>query len=195
MAFSFVHNAQIPRCLDRIAAGDRAARDELFQAVNGRLFRLARKMCHRFPRLRRWADAGDVVQNARLRLLRALEVVCPDSERAFFALAAEQIRRELLDLARHYFGPQGVGAHRDRRPLDPTTPEPSEDDALGMEEWQAFQQQVALLPAEEREVVHRIFYGGQTQAEAAEVIGVSVRTVKRRWQAALRKLRDRLSGA
>jgi RNA polymerase sigma-70 factor (ECF subfamily) len=84
--------------------------------VCGRLERLARKMLRRFPGVHRWAETGDVLQNALLRLLRALQEVRPESVRGFFGLVAEQMRRELLDLARHFCGPQGLGARHDSRP-------------------------------------------------------------------------------
>src|SRR3954452_9720300 len=117
--------------LDRMRAGDAFARDELIRGFQGRLELLARKMVGRDRRVSRWVDAEDVLQNALLRLLRALETVQTDSTRAFFGLAAEQIRRELLDLARHFYGPEGDGANhdsvgalaKDGRPgLDPPAP-------------------------------------------------------------------------
>jgi RNA polymerase sigma-70 factor (ECF subfamily) len=190
MAVSSIHTAQISRWLDRIAAGDRAAQDELLAAVSGRLLRLARKMFRHFPRVRRWVDSDDVLQNAQLRLLRALETVRPDSARAFFALAAQQIRRELLDMARHFFGPQGLGANHDSQPpasARPPVPD-RKDDSGDLTRWQAFHESVAQLPPEEREVVDLLYYAGQTQAEAAELLGVAVRTVQRRWGAALLRL-------
>src|SRR5437763_7400126 len=95
------------RWLDRMRAGDASARDELIRGFQGRLELLARKMVGRDRRVGRWVDAEDVLQSALLRLLRSLEAVSPDSTRAFFGLAAEQMRRELLDLARHFYGPQG----------------------------------------------------------------------------------------
>jgi hypothetical protein len=83
-------------------------------------------MLGRFPTVRRWADTGDVLQSALVRLLGALKQVDVPSTRAFFGLAAEQMRRELLDLARHFHGPHGYGA-RHAAPLaaagaGPTTP-------------------------------------------------------------------------
>src|SRR4051794_9362283 len=92
---------------DRMRGGDPAARDELLRATCGRLERLARKMLRRFPGVHRWAETGDVLQSALLRLLRALEQVRPASTRDFFGLAAEQMRRELLDLSRRFHGPRG----------------------------------------------------------------------------------------
>ena len=40
------------------------------------------------------------------------------------------------------------------------------------------------LPDEQRDVVGLLWYGGLSQPEAAEVLGISLATVKRRWQAA-----------
>jgi hypothetical protein len=54
-------------------------------------------MLRGFPAVQRWADTRDVLQASLLRLLHALEEVRPSSSRDFFGLAAEQIRRELLD--------------------------------------------------------------------------------------------------
>jgi RNA polymerase sigma-70 factor (ECF subfamily) len=100
MPHSSLDTTQLQALLDRIRAGDTAARDELLRSVVGRLEGLARKMLRGFPLVRRWNETDDVLQNALLRLLRALETVNPASTRAFFGLAAAQIRRELLDLRR-----------------------------------------------------------------------------------------------
>ena len=70
----------------------------------------------------------------------------------FSALATLQIRRELLDLARHYFGPQGTGANhashgRDSEagPLDraDSAAEPSKQ-----AEWCEFHRIIDTLPQE-----------------------------------------------
>jgi RNA polymerase sigma-70 factor (ECF subfamily) len=99
-----LHTTQLHVLLDRLQSGDVAARDELIRRAGQRLESLARAMLRRFPGVRRWEETADVFQNAVLRLLRALQQVRPESTRAFFGLAAEQVRRELLDLARHYQG-------------------------------------------------------------------------------------------
>src|SRR5262245_31807408 len=100
-----VHTTQLHGWLDRMRAGDLAARDELLRSLCGRLEQLAHKMLRRFPGVARWEQTGDVLQNALVRLFRALGQVRPASMRDFFGLASEQMRRELLDLARHYQGP------------------------------------------------------------------------------------------
>lgn len=183
--------------VERLHAGDLIAGNELLHAVGGRLEWLARKMLRGRPAVRRWVDTDDVLQNALLRLLQALRIVRPDSMRAFYGLAAEEIRRELLDLARRFYGPWGVGANyagheevrRNPAALDP--PAPEEQDEL--ERWCAFHEEVAGLPAEEREVVGLIFYHGWKQAEVARLFQIHVRTVQRRWSSALATLHRRLS--
>ncbi len=188
--------------IDRLRAGDPAARDELLRRSGERLRKLARKMLRQdFRRLSRWEDTNDVLQNALLRLLRALETVPPDSPADFFRLAARQIRRELFDLARRHYGPEGVGANHatnagqegpDRTPSasrDPGTETYAPDH---LEAWGDFHRLVEELPAEERDVFDLLWYQGQTQAEAARVLGVSVPTVKRRWLAARLSLQERL---
>ena len=88
--------------LDRWQAGDRAAADELLHVAGARLEKLARRMCRSFPNVREWAETSDVLQNSLIRLLRTLQNMRPKTTRDFFNLAAVHIRRELLDLARHF---------------------------------------------------------------------------------------------
>src|SRR4051812_9531965 len=172
-----VDTVQLHNWLDRMRGGDNAARDDLLRHVCGRLERLARKMLRRFPRVQHWVQTDDVLQNALMRLLRALEQVRPDSMRDFFGLAATQMRRELLDLARHFFGPQGAGAHAAGQPgentvsgaADPADPADRVETREDLERWCLFHQQVEQLPLEEREVVGLIFYHGWTQAQVADL--------------------------
>lgn len=188
MAESF-DTIRLQRCVERMQAGDRSAQDELLRSVGERLQRLARKMLRDFARVRPVNDTGDVVQNAALRLLRALEEVKPESTRAFFALAAEQIRRELLDLVRHFKNAplRAVGQADGSRPIH--EPAAADDDA-DLDRWCSFHEQVARLPAEEREVVGLVFYHGWTQPQVAELFQVNERTVRRWWVAAQMKLQQ-----
>jgi RNA polymerase sigma-70 factor (ECF subfamily) len=181
------HTAHLHLLLERIRQGDLAARDELLRSVGWRLEQLAHKMLRRFARVRRWMDTDDVLQNSWMRLFRALQDVRPTSMRDFYNLASEQMRRELLDLARHFYGPLGLGTHH-------VTPLPGEealaqtDDLGDLERWRSFHEEVERLPLEERETVNLLFYHDRTQAEAATMLQVTVRTVQRRWHTALRKL-------
>ncbi len=176
---------------DLLARSGAAARDELLRRVGGNLERMARKLLHAYPSVRRWEGTDDVLQNATMRLLRALKDVTPANPRQFFALAAEQIRRELLDLARHYYGPRGVGANHASGAFE------AEDGHSGpsaLDEWSEFHERVAQLPDDEREIVGLIHYQELPQAEVARLLGVDLRTVERRWQHARLRLHALVKG-
>jgi RNA polymerase sigma-70 factor (ECF subfamily) len=169
----------------------------MLQAAHARLERLARKMLRRFPTVGRWEGSDDLLQNALLRLLRALQDVEPTSVRDFFGLAAEQMRRELLDLARRYRSRRVSGpshaAHPDGGNSGVPVPEPADEgDADELDKWCAFHEAVERLPAEQCAVVGLIYYQGWTQAETAEHLGLSKRTVQRHWTAAMLTLHTRL---
>lgn len=188
---------QLQALLQRMRAGDADAANELLGHVSERLQRLTRQMLKSHPAVKRWAQTDDVLQGSLVRLLRALQNVQPDSMRAFFALATQQIRWELIDLARHYYGPQGVGANHathdagDGEPLLQDRADSAEEPS-SLAEWCEFHQKIDELGDEEREVVGLLFYQGLTQVEAAELLQVTVRTIQRRWHAALVKLHDTL---
>jgi RNA polymerase sigma factor (sigma-70 family) len=192
----------LQRCLDRLNAGDAAAREELLTAACGRLNRLARKMFRAETRLRQWQETGDVFQGAMVRLCRALGDVTPTSPRAFYRLAALQIRRELIDLARHFYGPGGMATQlrSNTAPLDDAeSPHFSEAADLTLEParlaaWTEFHQQIGALPEEEREVFDLVWYQGLSHAQAAELLQVSTKTIQRRWQSACLRLHDALHG-
>jgi RNA polymerase sigma-70 factor (ECF subfamily) len=143
--------------------------------------------------LLRWETVEDVHQEALMRLDRALKSVEVPTTAAFFGLAAQQVRRALVDLARHHFGPEGQGAHhstiadnvsRDDRLAMARDPAATSCDSGRLMAWSEFHHQVESLDEEERQVVELIWYAGMSQAEAAQVLGVSERTVMRRWLAA-----------
>jgi RNA polymerase sigma factor (sigma-70 family) len=171
--------------LQRLRTGDRSARDELVSHTYNRLHRLARRMLRGCPEVGRWEQTDDILHNALARLLRALETTPPDSVRHFYNLAAHQIRRELLDLVDRLQGPRGVGGN----PTPPAAGAQAEalDRAKGplsLAVWWEFHKAVESLPDELREVIGLVYYDGLTKDEAAEVLGVLPRTVKRRWNRA-----------
>jgi RNA polymerase sigma factor (sigma-70 family) len=190
-----VHNQLLQDLLRRARDGDRSAREELFRSVSTRLEHLAHKMLKGFPAVRRWAEAGDLVQNAVLRLLRALDRVRPTTVADFFNLAAVHLRRALLDLARQARGPKGGLARRATdladgdsddggyRPLDRA------DDPGELDRWYTFHRVVEKLPVEEREVVGLLFYHGWKHKDVADLLNRSERTVGRLWRSALKKLK------
>ena len=190
-----LNTTQLHHWLARYRAGDPAAANSLLRATCGRLESLARKMLRGFPKVRLHVQTDDVLQNALVRLLRALETMEPASLPDFFNLAAVLMRRELLDLARHFrciirheespLGQPGANG----KAAEPELVDRS-DEAQDLDRWTRFHEEVARLPAEEREVVGLVFYHGWTQEETAELFGVTKRTVQRWWQSALLKLRQ-----
>jgi RNA polymerase sigma-70 factor (ECF subfamily) len=198
------HNqsAVIEQWVNRLQAGDDQARKELLNCACERLTNLTRKMLKGFGRVKRWEQTDDVVQNALLRLYRSLAEAQPASAVEFYRLAALNIRRQLLDLAKHYYGPRGLGtnhASADMRPdqsqAGPAQGPPAEQDDPGrLEAWATFHDQVERLPAEEKEVFDLLWYQELSQAEAAALLQVSERTIKRRWASARLRLHQSLAG-
>jgi RNA polymerase sigma factor (sigma-70 family) len=179
----------VQACLNRWAAGDPLARDDLFRATRDRLLVMTRVLMVRFSRLRRWVESEDVLHNALPRLESALEQIPINTTREFLSIASLNIRRELLDLVRHYFGAHGLGANYGTPPAGPVgrseeLAESRQSDPALLAQWAEMHEIVSGLPDEEREVFALRVYQGLTIDEIAGVLDVSTRTVKRRWLAA-----------
>lgn len=184
--------------VDRIQAGDMGAQDQLVRRIAARMELLSRKMLDQFSRLRRFEETDDVMTNACWRLLRSLAELRPSGTREFFALAAEQVRRELLDLAKRYDADRRAGAARmvslDGGPdsTDSRQVADADEPFEELERWSAFHQAVPQLPDEEREVFILVFYHGYKKPDVAELLQCSDREVRRRWLRACGRLQERL---
>lgn len=167
--------------LAQIAEGSDDAFNQLMDRLYGRLRALCAKMLKSYDHLRRWEQTDDVLQNAMLRLYRAVQEVRLESKRHLLNLAATQIRRTLIDLARHHFGPHGDGHnhHSDQGEVLALHTGPQQD-FESLDWWTQFHESIESLPDDERETFELIWYAGMTQREAAEVLGVAERTVLRR---------------
>jgi RNA polymerase sigma-70 factor (ECF subfamily) len=167
--------------LDRHKAGDPTAANELIRHCQGRLKHLTRQMLRRFPGVQKWEDTSDVFQNVLIRLDRALRVLTFDSADHFLRLAACHIRRELIDLTRK---------PRPDLPLDPATSDPgpadptdSTNDPYQLALWHEVHTRIDGLPDDDRRLFDLIYYQGVSQPEAAVLLNVPLRTLKRNWQA------------
>jgi RNA polymerase sigma-70 factor (ECF subfamily) len=187
--------------LRRLPCGGRSVRNGLLRHACDRLLRLTGQMLRDYPAVGRWEQAEDVLQNALVRLDRDLQARPFESSRHFWSAAAQKIRWELIDLARHYHGPQGQGArhhtdHAGRAADDPGGPLRTRADGTGepatLAEWAEFHERVASLPDEQREVFDLLWYGEVSQEAAARMLRVPLRTLKRRWLQARLGLRQRL---
>jgi RNA polymerase sigma factor (sigma-70 family) len=185
--------------LQQLQSADRAvsekARRGVINHASERLEKLARTMLNKYPRLRRWEQTGDVLQNALLRLHRSLLTIRPDSVRQFYGLAAAQIRRELIDLTRHHFGPEGparmhhtdgAGVVKENALAIDRQPD-SQSEPMSLSEWTEFHEAV------EREVFDLYWYEGLDQKAVASILNVTDRTVKNRWRSAKLLLQDMLT--
>jgi RNA polymerase sigma-70 factor (ECF subfamily) len=172
----------LQRLLDDASFGRDDVYEELLARACERMRLHARRKLRGFPTLRRWVETDDVLQQAMLRLHRALQQVRPSTVGDFFGLAGLQMRRELHDLHRQHFGPHGVAANHHTDSGSGLLN--AADDAEMPVGWDRFHDLVEALPDDERAVVDCLFVSELTQEETAQVLGVSLRTVKRRWQSA-----------
>jgi RNA polymerase sigma-70 factor (ECF subfamily) len=177
--------------LVRVQDGDRQAQDQLAERIAARMEVLGRKMLNRDER-------PPDFEEARGRLLQSLEALRPANMRDFCALAAELVRRELLDLAREHDARRRAGG-------DPTLPSAALDTTAGtleiadtsaavdeMARWINFHDAFPRLPIEERETFGLIFYHGWMQGDVAELLQCDERTVRRCWHRACLALKEML---
>ena len=185
-------DTQIQRLLDKAKSGTEFDRNELINHSCSRLLKLTRKMFHNFKCLQRWEQTDDVFQNALVRLHRSLLEVQVDDVRHFFNLAALQIRRELLDLTKHYYGKLGLGANHysDHQTGPDGILANTTNNSIKNKSMEKFHESIDILPKEEQEIINMLFYEGFNQEETAKFLGISLSTVKRRWHAARLKLAE-----
>jgi RNA polymerase sigma factor (TIGR02999 family) len=170
--------------------GDPRARDKLLPLVYDELRRLARQFM-RHERSDHTLQATALVHEAFVRLVDQSRVEWRNSLH-FQALAAQMMRRILVDHAREK-GATKRGGEMKRLPLDESAELGTEanpdllelDDALG---------ELARSDPELSRVVELRFFGGLGNEAIAEVLGVSVPTVVRRWRLARAWLFDRMGG-
>jgi RNA polymerase sigma-70 factor (ECF subfamily) len=185
--------AAVQRYLAQLA-GDAPAepvvRALLDRAVR-RLHLLCASLLHRsYPRLTRpplHLEADELLSAVVERLLKALRQARPGTVRQFFALAGQHMRWELNDLARRL--DEQPAAVELREGLVPAPP--GSDSGLSPD-GRRMLAAIEGLPEGEREAFDLVKIQGMTHAEAGQVLGVSVRTVKRWVNQSLRLLTARL---
>jgi len=179
----------ITQLLQDWKAGDADALERLMPLVHDELRRLARQHMGR-ERPGHTLQPTALVHEAYLRLLKIKSIKWEDRDH-FFAVAARLMRRILVDSARARHA-QKRGDGQEPVPLDCAPAASSPDDGLlalenALVKLEAFDERKAR-------VVELRFFTGQTVEEAARVLGVSPRTVKRDWLLAKAWLAAELSG-
>jgi len=180
----------VTRLLQAWSDGDEAALDELVPLVEAELHRLARAFMRR-ERPGHTLQATELVNEAFLRLAGARQVRWQDRAH-FVGIAARLMRQVLVDHARSR-GYQKRGGDADRVPLDEVRLEAAER-GLDLVDLDRALEAFATVDARRSQIVELRYFGGLTLEETAEVLNVSVETVKRDWRLARLWLLRRLNG-
>jgi RNA polymerase sigma factor (TIGR02999 family) len=170
-------------------AGDAGALDRLMPLLHGELRRLARA-CLRRERPNHTLQATALVNEAYLRLVDQNRANW-ESRSQFFGVAAQMMRRILVDHARaHGRVKRGAGAIKLSIEEAGDVPAGSAQDVLWLDE--ALDQLATFDPRLSRLVEMR-YFAGLSIEETAAALGVSPATVKREWVTAKAWLTSRLS--
>ncbi|BCS31197.1 DNA-directed RNA polymerase sigma-70 factor [Luteitalea sp. TBR-22] len=170
--------------LQRWSGGDAAALDALMPAVHAELRRLARSYMRR-EREGHTLEPTALVHEAYLRLVDQQHVRW-QSRGHFFAIAAQAMRRVLVDHARaHVADKRGGGAERVTISGLPADGASQDLDVLWLHEAL---EALARLDARQARVVELRYFAGMTVEEVAAATDTSPATVKRDWDSARRFL-------
>jgi RNA polymerase sigma factor (sigma-70 family) len=167
-----------------VARGDEAALAELYDRFGRVAYGLALRI------VRDATLAEDAVQDAFLAAWRTAVSFDPGRGKTSTWLLT-LVHRRAVDVVRR----------EERRRADPLDSDPAsgsestDETAAVRAQRRAVQSALAQLPPEQRQALELAYYGGLSQSELAERLGVPVGTVKSRMFAALAKLRDLLGEA
>jgi RNA polymerase sigma factor (TIGR02999 family) len=176
-------------------AGDAGALDRLFPLIYDELRRIARRQLNR-EQSGHTLDSTALVHEAYLKLVDQTRVAWVDRSH-FLAIAARAMHRILVDSARQYRASKRGNAP-ERVPLEDGTlvVEDRADTLLALDEAIT---QLAQVDERLSRVVECRFFGGLTEEETAQALGVTARTVRRDWTKAKgwlhRALDDHAHGA
>jgi RNA polymerase sigma factor (TIGR02999 family) len=168
--------SDVTRMLARIQAGDRGAADELLPFVYGELRSLASaRMAHEKPGQTLQATA--LVHEAYLQLVDGQQADRWDSRGHFFAVAAEAMRRILIERARARATAKR-GSDRQRVELDDLAAAQPDEDLLALDEALTELENHDSLAAS---LVKLRYFAGMSHQEAAAALGITRRAADRLW--------------
>jgi RNA polymerase sigma-70 factor (ECF subfamily) len=172
------------------AAGKPGAANQLMEVVYGELHGLAARQMHR-ERGDHTLQTTALVHEAYLRLCGS-EPIDWQNRGHFFAVAAQQLRRILVDYARRARSEKRGGGQVMLSLEDGDCPVVDRDERL-----LAIDEALTRLEAlDERaaKVIELRYFGGLSEKEAAGSLGISVATLKRDWEFARTWLTSQLMG-
>jgi len=160
--------------------GDHEALDKLIPLVYEELRRLARHYLRR-ERANHTLETTALVHEAYLRLVEQKNSNWQNRAQ-FFGVAAQMMRRILVDYARSHRASKRGGSYR-RLSLSETAIlyEDKNADLIVLDHML---DRLAVVDPQQSRVVELRIFGGLTVEETAEVMGISSRTVKREWSMA-----------
>ena len=169
--------SEITRILTAVQQGDSGTADELLPLVYEELRRIAAaKMAHEVPGQTLQPTA--LVHEAWLRLSQQADARWRNREQ-FYAVAAEVMRRILVDRARRRRA-RKHGGQLERVELDAVEPAAPVDDDWLLQVHDALERLATEDPGK-AQVVKLRFFVGLNNAEVAALLGLSEKTVKRHW--------------
>ncbi|MEM1096219.1 MAG: sigma-70 family RNA polymerase sigma factor [Bacteroidota bacterium] len=176
--------------LHDLTGGNRAVADALLPLVYDELYAMAQRQL-RSERANHTLSPTALVHEAYLRLIEQDRVTWQNRAH-FCALAALAMRRILINYAKQRQAEKRGGGLANVTLEDEHTARTTRaDELLALDE--ALERLEAMNERHAKVVVYR-FFGGLTQEEIAEVLGVSVPTVRRDWRLARAWLSTALAG-
>ena len=169
--------------------GDEHALDRLVPLVESELRRLARTYMRRESD-RHTLQTTALINEAYVRLIEAHDVQW-QSRAHFFGIAAQVMRRVLVDFARkRNYRKRGGGAHQITFNEALAISDASDPSVLELDEAL---HELARVDERKARVVEMRFFGGLTEKETAAALNVSPETARRDWRLAKSWLLRQLS--
>jgi RNA polymerase sigma factor (TIGR02999 family) len=184
----------ITRLLQDWRNGEPGALDRLTPLVYDELHLIASRHMSREWRVSMYQTTA-LVSEAYLKLMGQRNVDWQNRAH-FFAIAAQLMRRILVDNARRELRPKhGAGERGGRLEEAATAASPADVDGVDALALDAALKKLEALDPDQARIVELRFFGGLTIEEAAEVMQVSPATIKREWALAKGWLYRELGGA
>ena len=180
--------SNITQLLNDYQGGKKDALDELFPLVYGELRKLAANRL-RGERSDHTLQPTALVHEAYLRLVEQHSADWQNRAH-FFAIASEMMRRILVNHAEAHNAKKRNEGHTMISLDDADVAAETEIDLVFLDE--ALRELAGFDPVQSR-IVELKFFGGLTNEEAAEVLGVSDSTIKREWRMARAWLTTKLT--
>jgi len=185
------HPTEITKLLRAWGAGDQAALQRLAEQVYGELHAMARRHMKN-ERAGKTLQTTALVHEVYLRLVGG-ETKVEWRERAqFFAMAAQMMRRILVDAARARKAQKRGGMAIQVRIDDTAVVSPAPDQSILAID--AALSAFSRLAPRQAKVVELRYFGGLTEDEIVAALDISPRTVRRDWDVARAWLLRELNG-